>query len=171
MNDSCKKRIAKEIELIESKLPTYQIGRLHINDEKKQTHFEIITPNYNTLTFILPNDYPFKPPIEVKWKGQNYRYILKNMPKRIEYLYYHQNDMYVDEKYKYTFYKKPECLCCNSLLCADNWSPVMTLHRILDEIIHHNELKRYIMYKLKLKEFFEYYHLPLELFRTIYKYL
>jgi len=171
MNDSSRKRIAKEIESIENNFTNYEINILDINEAKTEINIEIITPNYNKLVFTLPNDYPFKPPKELKLNGQNYRFLLKNMPKRVEYLYYHPNIMYVDERCTFKHYKIPECICCSSLLCPDNWSPVMRLERILIEINQHNELKRNIMYKLRLKEIFDKSEMPLELFRSIIVFL
>jgi len=47
-------------------------------------------------------------------------YSIKNIPTRINYLYYNPNDVYFQEKSKLELYSKPNCLCCSSLLCASN---------------------------------------------------
>ena len=96
------------------------------------------------------------------------------MPTRILYLYNHPDEMYYEESAKMK--KTPiclncGCLCCQSLLCADNWSPAIMFHHILKEIEEHNLLKRNIMYKFALKNLFDKRNLPLELLRSVYKYL
>ena len=177
----CRKRITNEIINIKKTMPSYQIYELNNNNNKtinetndiknKNVYIEIITPNNNILLFELPNDYPFKPPLSLKCNGIDYRSMLKNMPKRIEYLYYCENDMYFEENVKYENLKKPNCLCCSTLLCGYNWSPACKMSHVLDEINGHNNIKRKIMYKLLLKNIFDNWNLPIDLIRNVYYYL
>jgi hypothetical protein len=176
------RRLIKEIDILSKQMPTYE---LYILDEcedndcdckprYKNIHIEIVTPNLNRLTMTLSQDYPFKPPRFLKINGRDYRYNLKHMPKRVEYLYNHPDDMYYEEFAKST--RQPSCLCCTclcckSILCSDNWSPAIMFHNILKEVEEHNLLKRQIMYKFALKNLFDKLHLPLELLRSVYKYL
>ena len=90
---------------------------------------------------------------------------------RIQYLYNNPKEMYYDENRKNTNLNNIPCLCCNSLLCPDNWSPVCTLYNILDEITKHNKLKNQIMNKLILKVIFDNFKLPLELIQIVYNFL
>jgi ubiquitin-protein ligase len=75
--------------------------------------------------FIIPTNYPFSPPgLEIN-----------NKP----YLYYLR---FNSNKFRDTFYKYkgPKCLCCETLLCSNNWSPQYTLINIMDEVSEfHNE--------------------------------
>lgn len=174
MNNTCKKRLQREINYIKEKMSEYTIinpDEIEEDKLKREIYFHIITPNCNELVFTLHYDFPFKPPQNLNLNGQNYRYSLKNMPKRIYYLYYHPEQMYFQEKKESINYSKIQCICCSSLLCPDNWSPVYMIYHILNEIKVHNALKRNIMYKLMLKNIFDYLSLPLELMRNIYDFL
>jgi len=167
MQNLCKKRILNEIKYIEKNLPSYVIHELNnIN----KIYIEIITPNNNKLIFELSNNYPFKPPI-LLCNGNNYQYLIKKMPFRVKYLYNNPNEMYYNENNKFMNFNNSSCLCCSSLLCYDNWSPVCTLYNILEELNRHNILKNQIMNKLILKNIFDNFNLPLELIMVIYKFL
>lgn len=172
MNNTCKKRILREINYIKDNMPEYTIvDEIEENKLKKEMSIHITSPNYNNFIFRLPYDYPFKPPTKLSCNGENYRYSLKNMPTRIYYLYYHPEQMYFQEKLETINYNRRDCLCCNTLLCSANWTPVNMLHHILKEIKDHNILKKNIMYKLTLKNVFDYFDLPLELMRNVYNFL
>jgi len=175
------KRVQREITYIKKNIPSYQLYDYIYNetDEIKKIdnyninnrYITIITPNRNKLVFTLSEYYPFKPPKELKINNIDYLYLLRNMPHRINYLYYNPNDIYFQEKSKSQYYSKPSCLCCSTLLCPDNWSPLYTIYHIINDINNHNNIKRYIMYKLILKEIFDYYNLKLDLIIPIYYYL
>ena len=51
------------------------------------------------------------------------------------------------------------------------YSADVTLDLQNDEIELHNDIKRNIMYKLKLKEIFDFRYLPLDLIRNVYVFL
>ena len=179
MNPSAMKRIRKEIALIKEKLTDYEAEiELPYNDDEnknrninRSVNLQVMTPNYNILVFTIPNDYPFKPPISLSVNGHNYRFLLKNMPRRIHYLYEHPNDVYYKEGAKIAHYKKPNCLCCSTLICPDNWSPVCTLYSVLNEIKGHNQLKSQIGYKLVLKDIIDKFGLPVEIIRYLFGFL
>lgn len=171
MNPSALRRIKKEIAIIQEKLPSYEVYLNEIQEGDKNATIEVITPNFNTLVFNIPNDFPFKPPMNLTLNGENYRQKLKFMPKRIQYLYDNPNDVYFQERSTIKHYKKPECLCCSTLLCADNWSPVCTVYRLLIEINDHNTLKRQISYKLCLKSVCDKFGLPNEILRYLFVFL
>ena len=180
MNPAAMKRINREVTLIQEKLPDHEVGLMedplfennnNNNIYNKNKYIEVITPNHNRLVFTLPNDYPFKPPLGLTINGENYRVLLKSMPIRIQYLYDHPNDLYFQEKANITHFKKPSCLCCSTLLCGENWTPVCTMYSILNEIKGHNDLKRQIVYKLSLKPIFDKYELPIDLLRYLFTFL
>jgi len=173
------KRIQREILYIKENMPSYSISDEikniesidSINTIDSNVYITIITPNGNKLSFTLSKDYPFKPPKQLKINDTDYIYSIKNMPQKIYYLYYDPQEVYFQEKLKSIYYTKPKCLCCSSLLCSDNWSPVSTIYYILNEINSHNNIKRNIKYKLMLKEIFNYFNLPLDIIGPIYEYL
>lgn len=170
MNSSCLKRISRDILYIKTHMQEYDVYDIEDNNTTKTITLIIITPNYNRLEFTIPNDYPFKPPLYLKINGQNYRYRLKNMPSRISDLYYHPYKMYPEDTTTSNM-KTPECICCDTILCPDRWSPVVSIHYILTEITKHNELKSSIKYKLLLKELFDSKWLILDLLPVIYAFL
>jgi len=176
------RRLAREMDVLKEKMPTYELFILddcedkdcHCNEKDKNIHIQIVTPNCNCLKMTLSQDYPFKPPRFFKINGRDYRYDLKRMPTRVQYLYNRPDDMYYEESVKMknmAICSNWHCLCCQSLLCGDNWSPAIMLHNILKEIEDHNLLKRKIMYKFALKNLFDKRNLPLELLRSVHKYL
>ena len=168
MNRLCLKRINRDMVIITEEMPEYAI--YSFNETKNNTlTIEIVTPNQNILEFVLPNDYPFKPPISLKINGMNYKYQLKNMPSRIQYLYNHPYKMYPEENIIQTV--NMDCLCCTGLLCSGNWSPVVSIKDILLEINRHNDLKRHLMYKILLKKIFDKKNIMLELLRAVYDFL
>jgi len=172
MNSPCSRRIPRDLLHIKTNMQEYDVCDIEdTNSNNKTIILNIITPNYNRLEFTIPNDYPFKPPIDLKINGENYRYNLKNMPKRIANLYNYPYKLYPEDITGSNIQRK-ECLCCSTLLCPDNWSPVVSIHDILNEITKHNELKESIKYKLLLKELFDGNKLlTFDLFRLIYGFL
>ena len=181
------RRIMKETEYIQKNMPTYEFSYLkecdeycyYINDCDGDTYYryvKVITPNKNILIFKLPYDYPFKPPVYMKLNGHNYLHLMKQMPKRIEYLYNHPTEMYFQECSKTIKNCSANnsccnCICCTSILCSENWSPAIMIYNILNQIENHNVLKRGIMYKLELKRLCDFKRIPVELMRTFYEYL
>tara|TARA_B100000963_G_scaffold354133_1_gene370072 strand:+ start:1550 stop:2086 length:537 start_codon:yes stop_codon:yes gene_type:complete len=87
-------------------------------DEEKKTHTVSILLNNNLVDFRLPQMYPFKSP-GVLWNGKHYRDMLIF---RTEYFQQVLRDNDIT------------CLCCNSLLCTSNWSPMCTLVDLANEI-------------------------------------
>ena len=165
----CKKRLLNEIKYIKENMSEYHVEIL--NDTEKTIQVEVITPKLSYLLFVLGNDYPFKSPISLTCNGINYRYKLKNMPRKIEYLYYHPSNIYFQENFKKIHFSKPNCLCCSTLLCGENWSPIFTIPDILIEIQKHNQLKLHIGYKLTLKSIFDKNRLPIDLLHFLYEFL
>ena len=171
MNDTnFYKRIIREIDYIKNSLPQYRMYEF-TEDKDKIISISLYSEKNNFLEFKIPKDYPFKPPLSLTINGENYRYRLKEMPSKIYYLYYHPEKMYMDDSISINKQCRPTCLCCNNLLCPANWTPVTRIPHILKEIELHNDIKRNIMYKLKLKEIFDFRSLPLDLIRNVYLFL
>ncbi len=121
--------------------------------------------NNDIIKLYIPHDYPFKPYI-VKLikisdqdvvnsiKGKNYSNFLINMDKSIkerklllmymkiyssyEYLKYEFQFNYdVSERNFYNTLYINKCLCCNSVICKDNWTPSRS---ILDIVLEFKEI-------------------------------
>ncbi len=105
------KRLRKEIEwLNEHGLHTSPIYL----DE-----FDYLCVNINhTLTVKLSNHYPFWPPI-CDLKSGPYLGWLQELSMKL-----------LDRG----------CLCCQSILCSENWSPAAHIRSIYDEYVSHREL-------------------------------
>ena len=95
-----------------------------------------LNSRFNTLSFILPKEYPFKPP-KILINGQDYMSLLKlSKPNKLNAL---------------KSLTGKSCLCCDTNICNDNWSPAITFHHIISEI--NKNLK--IIEKITLKIAFD----------------
>ena len=92
-----------------------------------------INPNYNTLSFIISENFPFKPPI-VLIDDDNYINILKiNTFNKLNTLRTLNNDC---------------CLCCKTIICDANWYPGLTINSIISEINNNFKLIEKILLKV-----------------------
>tara|TARA_Y100000996_G_C22119774_1_gene477559 strand:- start:124 stop:528 length:405 start_codon:yes stop_codon:yes gene_type:complete len=65
------------------------------------------------IIYLDIQSYPFHPPRRIKLDNVNYlSFLARPIFKTIS----------------------PRCLCCQSLLCPDNWGPVKTMNDILNEV-------------------------------------
>ena len=97
---------------------------------------------YTIYCFTFPDCYPFRPPIitindvtyfnSLRLKSERFNVILK-------------------------FITGIDCLCCNSFLCKEHWSPAFTIKKILLEIDDFKKIKRNIIWKLLLDKIKEKY--------------
>ena len=84
------------------------------NEESKQLTF-VYGKNNNYVSMLIPPNYPFYPPKSFK---VNYRSII-----------YHK----FGNKENIYKYFKINCLCCYSALCCSNWSPGVTIKKIMNQ--------------------------------------
>ena len=136
-----RKRIASELISLKN---NYEYVNLIRNNELDSIVLmdNNINPQFNILSFILPNEYPFKPP-KIIINDQNYISLLKlNSPEKLQVLH------------SLTGLK---CLCCNTMVCNDNWSPIVTCCNIISEINANFKL----IEKILLKISFDKLKLPL----------
>jgi hypothetical protein len=90
---------------------------------------------YNNYCFVIDIHYPFKQPKllinDIPYKNflinscLKYRNLLKKM--------YNIN-----------------CLCCNTSLCSEKWSPAITIINIIEEIFNFRSYKQNIIYKIMI---------------------
>jgi len=101
----------------------------------KITVYEIDAANRRKkYDFIMNNDYPFKPPT-VFFQNRPYQ----------ELLQIKHNSKYIQLFRQVT---GQDCLCCYSVICCNNWSPGITLSRIIEEIHYVRQKKRNVINKL-----------------------
>lgn len=97
-----------------------------------------ITPRFNTFSFVLPKEYPFRPP-NVIINGQNYTSLLKfTNREKLNVL---------------SSLTNKSCLCCNTITCYDNWSPAMTFIDIISEIKNNFKLIDKIILQISFNKF------------------
>ena len=92
--------------------------------------YHIIIKNNNYYEIILSKEYPFKIPKNLFVNKINYRDILKITEPKIK-------------KYLLKYYGLG-CLCCSSLMCANNWMPTNYLCHIINDINSMMRIKREI---------------------------
>jgi hypothetical protein len=126
------RRIKRELQEINKKKMIKSYDNISINKivdgSNKEYHINIKSDiDKRHYKFIIPLNYPFFPP----------RLKLNNKPYS-HYIKFHSaefNEMY----YKY---KGNKCFCCESVLCSNNWSPEITIDKIMEEVeSFHNECR------------------------------
>lgn len=88
-----------------------------------------------TYGFIVTRDYPFRPP-KIFFQNRPYIDFLKT-----RYISKSGSDIFK----KVTGHN---CFCCSSVNCSDNWSPGITLEKIIEEIQFIKRKKRDIVNKI-----------------------
>lgn len=129
-----RRRLTAEINLLKN---NYNCIHLFFDNELDSIVLKIIdsniNPNYNTLSFIIPENFPFKPPI-VLINDDNYMNILK-----------------INTFNKFNALKSLTnkcCLCCNTIICDSNWYPALTIKSIITEINDNFKLIEKILLKV-----------------------
>jgi len=84
--------------------------------------------------FIVTSNYPFNPP-KIFYQNRPYLDFLKTS--------YYPNSSKIFKKIV-----GQDCFCCHSINCSENWSPAITLSRIIDEVKYIKQKKRHIINKL-----------------------
>lgn len=151
--DTRDRRIMKEIQYIRNYKPKYK--SISINYIDGNMYLDIKTEKGNGLHFDIPKDYPFiVPKLQVQTTDGSYSYKerLCNMSSNI--YYFIKNPTHHFQMNTHPNIKQESlCLCCKSILCADNWSPVVMIYQILNEIEENNKTKQTIAYKLVLNQY------------------
>lgn len=87
----------------------------------------------NSYVFIIPDYYPFRnPTLEINGLSQNYFFDLKS--NRFRSILKLISGM--------------DCLCCSSYLCPTNWTPGITLDKIVTELENYKTIKYNIAIKI-----------------------
>lgn len=115
--------------------PNYAQIDVEINDKGRPqvTVYEIDKDEkLQKYGFTITKHYPFAPPT-IFFQSKSYMEFL-----RVDY---RERDILK----RVTGHN---CLCCQSLNCGDNWSPAITLEKIIAEIRHVKKQKRTIIHKM-----------------------
>ena len=129
-----RKRLKREIDTMYPFFNEIVVYDKDLQESVKVTVSEFINGKKQKYEFIIDLHYPFVPP-KIYFQGKPYMDFL-----RINY-----------DKNELNLFKKVsgyECLCCHSLNCRDNWSPAITLKKIIEEIYRFKQVKRNVIYKM-----------------------
>jgi ubiquitin-protein ligase len=107
---------------------TNEINKLKIEFIVSENQLE----NQVSYKFIIDFDFPFKTPT-IFYNNKPYSSFLK-LPIRFNKIY---NKLTGES-----------CMCCSSLNCRDNWSPIIKLYDIINDIKKYRRLKRMIYIKI-----------------------
>ena len=130
----CYKRLLREYENLNNKYPNNTI--VYTNDaEITITIFEKDGNKIHNFMFIITeNDcYPFKSP-KIFYNNNTYFKFLMT------------NNTHITNILKKI--KGMDCMCCHSFNCSNNWTPAITIDKIIDEIKMFRNYKRDIIYKI-----------------------
>jgi len=132
-NNLLKKRITREWNMLHDSPNNISINT-YIDKRSNLPVLIIIDEKFknNIYTIILNKNYPLEPPT-IKINFKLYIDFLKLNNKSIEIL-------------KKIHYK--DCLCCDSIVCPNNWSPSYSIYNIIQEIRKNISYKRDIKYKI-----------------------
>jgi len=92
----------------------------------------------NTYDIVLPNDYPFKIPTNIRHNGRDYK----------KSLFIHSDKIKILLKRFYNI----DCLCCNTIICGSSWMPTMNISLIINEIDKMSKIKKEIKIRLLCDE-------------------
>ena len=92
----------------------------------------------NTYELDLEKDYPFKPPVNIKYNGKDYKRSLHNYSEKAQKILKHDYFM--------------ECLCCNTVLCGGNWTPACNICHIINEMDKIKKIQKKIIIKILCDE-------------------
>jgi ubiquitin-protein ligase len=128
-NSTMRKRLARELISLINKddNPIYLMDityNANNNNNQQLKYFPYSINLYESNTnriyeIVLSNSYPFAPPkLNINYKPYSH-YFRFSSP------------MFKEALYKY---KKIRCFCCETITCGENWSPALTIKKIISEV-------------------------------------
>jgi hypothetical protein len=147
------KRFNNEIEQLYKYYKTNKTPNFEINVKYKEKVIELYL--HDNIKFVLGQLYPFHAP-EVFINEMPYSSYFKSPSPRMT-LYLKQHNI--------------KCLCCSTILCDNNWSPIFTIIKVLDEMENTKKLIKIIKYEILLDEIIEKNKLPEIMSKEILLYL
>jgi ubiquitin-protein ligase len=133
-NKSIRKRLTRELVSFNNNADELYIDSvvLNTNNSPMITIVDYNNENVNVYEFEITQHYPFTPP-KVKINKTLYNDFL-----RIGSITF----LHLLKKLK-----KYDCFCCHSYLCAERWSPAITIKQFIEEIRMFRKCKRDIVNK------------------------
>jgi len=126
-NSSMRKRLIRELISLVNKddNPIYLMD-VNYNDTTNQhlKYFPYSINLYENNTgkiyeILLSNTYPFSPPkLNINYKPYSDYFRFSSLT-------------FKEALYKY---KNIRCFCCETITCGDNWSPALTIQKLIDEV-------------------------------------
>ena len=115
--------------------------------ERKKNAISIkVIKDKNTYELELEKDYPFKPPINIRYNGIDYKESLFNYSEKIQK---------IQKILKQNYYM--DCLCCNTVLCGINWTPSINICHIINEMDKITKIQKEVIIILLCNEIREKY--------------
>ena len=127
------RRLTKELNSFTFEDKLY-VDSVKVN-EKQDAIITIIdydSENINIYEFQVTFNYPFSSP-KLKINNKPYNEFLRINTAKFRYLLKKMKNF--------------DCLCCNSYLCADRWTPAITLKKYLQEVREYRKCRRDIVNK------------------------
>ena len=121
---------------VENEQQPFQIIKLNDVVDRKQTIEFLGDGIIKLLTITIEGMYPFRGPNSISVNGQPYLSLLSFSCKEL-FPDYIKNKLNMDK-----------CLCCQSLVCPNNWIPSNHLKDVLQEVINNMELKSLYSYMI-----------------------
>jgi hypothetical protein len=111
----------------------------YVSSERKATSIILtVIKDKNKYEMELQSDYPFKPPKNIKYNGNDYKRSLFNYPEKFRKIL--KRNYFID------------CLCCNTLLCGTNWTPACNSSHIINEIDKIIKIQKEVVIRLLCDE-------------------
>jgi len=115
-----------------------------VSSERKGSVISLkVIKGENIYEIDLQKDYPFKPPVNIKYNGDDYKKSLFNYSEKMTKILKRNYFM--------------ECLCCNTLLCGTNWIPTCNISHIINEIDKITKIQNEVLIILLCDEIREKY--------------
>ena len=128
ISTTLKRRLRRECETM---IPKYD--EIKVEYKSNTEILVVVTKKRNIYTFNIPLNYPFSVP-DVNLNGKNIYTFFDLRSNRFKKVLKYITGM--------------DCLCCNSFLCRDNWSPSITIDKIINQIEEYHNIKHLIISKL-----------------------
>jgi hypothetical protein len=154
MTKLCQKRLLNEIPRLNDYYPLDFY--LETEFDKYNNLVYLVKENTNKIEIILCKHYPFKPPAKLKINNTDYLNLLCYSNKYLE---------------KVLETKKIKCLCCSTMLCANNWSPSKTLLKLLHEYFNNKDMVIKSIYTKYIDIIISQNNMPLKIKENILKYI
>jgi hypothetical protein len=96
---------------------------IFVDSEESKIYLRVMDTNTDEYTFVFNNKYPLIPPAEI---------LVNDIPYKELWIMKSRDGRNTLKKIN----NGHDCFCCRSIICGDNWNPLLTVNQIIDEIKH-----------------------------------